>query len=38
MKNPTSLKPPLAFRFQRADNTHENPVSTGNHAGTTIGT
>ena len=24
MKNPTSLKPPLAFRFQRADNTRQN--------------
>ena len=24
MKNPTSLKPPLAFRFQRPDNTPEN--------------
>ena len=33
MKNPTSLKPPLAFRFQRPDNTPEKPVSTGNHAG-----
>ena len=37
-KNPTSLKPPLAFRFERADNTREKPVSTGNHAGTTFGT
>ena len=38
MKNPTSLKPPLAFRFQRADNTQGKSVSTGNHAGTTFGT
>ena len=31
------FKPPLAFRFQRADNTLEKSLSTGNHAGTTFG-
>ena len=32
------FKTPLAFRFQRADNTQEESLSTGNHAGTTFGT
>ena len=38
MKNPTSLKHPLAFRFQRADKRWEKPIPTGNFAGTTFGT
>ena len=37
-EKPNEFKPSLAFKFQRADNTLEKSLSTGNHAGTTFGT